>query len=458
MRLIEGMFESADQPLLGIDPSKSPPEKSMYLSVLQKGCVHVEEHGRYRLVEPTAQDPLRLRPALLKIGETVTAARGGRVPVPTLLASLRRRPYGVRAGVALLLLAIVLRTRAHELAVYENGTFLHRFGPTDFLRLAKAPSTFELQHCSIAGVRADVFQELAAAFGEVPSDRRPDILDVVRTLCQFAARLPDYTRRTNMLGLQVLAVRDALLTAREPGTLLFRDLPQALNLAAFAPDEPADRARVRKFVADLQDAIEELRAAYPELIGRITRRVADAVGSPGEILDRAQLAQRAASVSLVAREPRLRTFALRLRDPGLSDEAWAEALASFIVAKPPKQWGTGDEARFAEEVGALSELFHRVEATAFALGGENTPMADALRVSLTRADGVERIRVVLPERGGAELPVELVRATANWLPQGRSLRLQILTRMLWDELTQTDDEGSRDDAGEITAERLERRR
>ena len=49
---------------------------------------------------------------------------------------------------------------------------------------------------------------------------------------------------------------------------------------------------------------------------------------------------RAARVSLAAREPRLRTFTLRLRDPGLSDEAWAEALASFIVAKPPRALGT----------------------------------------------------------------------------------------------------------------------
>ena len=34
MRLIEGLFEAGNQHLLGIDPKKSPPEKSMYLSVI----------------------------------------------------------------------------------------------------------------------------------------------------------------------------------------------------------------------------------------------------------------------------------------------------------------------------------------------------------------------------------------------------------------------------------------
>lgn len=430
----------------------------MYLSVLQKGRVHVEENGRYRLVEPSEKaDPLNLRPAILKIVGVITAAQGGRVPVLPLLDAIRRPPYGVRKGVALLLLAIVLRTRAHELAIYENGTFLHRFGSPEFLRLTKAPASFEIQHCSVAGVRADVFHELAAAFAEAPLGRRPDILDVVRTLCQFAARLPEYTRRSSVLGRQTLAVREALLSAREPGTLLFRELPQALDMPPFTLNEPADPVRVRRFVAALREAIDELHTAYQELIGRVLRRVASAVGS--EALDRAHLAQRAASVSLVAREPRLRTFSLRLRDPGLSDEAWAEALASFIVAKPPRQWGSADEARFAEEVGALAELFHRVEATAFGDGGSTAPAADAVRVSLTRADGVERVRVVLPEMHGAEPHEDLVRAAYARLPQSRALRLQILSRLLWEELATSDGQAERDDTrGAVAAAHVERTR
>ncbi|NGM23976.1 hypothetical protein G3576_28475 [Roseomonas stagni] len=460
MRLIGGIFEASDQPLFGMDPLKSPPEKSMYLSVLKKGLVHVEENGRYRLVEPTEKaDPLNLRPAISKIIDVVTAAQGGRVAVLQLLDVIRRPQYGVRNGVALLLLAIVLRTRAHELAIYENGTFLHRFGPPDFLRLTKAPASFEIQHCSVEGVRADVFQELAAAFAEPPVGRRPDVLDVVRTLCQFAARLPEYTRRTSILGRQTLAVRDVLLSAREPGPLLFRELPQALDMPPFALNEPADPARVRAFVEVLREALDELRAAYHELIGRTIRGVASAVGNTGEALDRTRLAQRAASVSLVAREPRLRTFALRLRDPGLSDEAWAEALGSFIVAKPPKQWSSADEARFVEEVGALAELFHRVEAAAFSRGGSTVPVKEAVRVSLTRADGVERVRVVLPETGEAEPPEDLVRAAAARLPRSRALRLQILSRLLWEELAVSDDRAERDETTDAAAaSHLERKR
>ena len=125
-------------------------------------------------------------------------------------------------------------------------------------------------------------------------------------------------------------------------------------------------------------------------------------------------------MSLAAREPRLRTFSLRLRDPGLSDDAWAEALASFVVSKPPARWAPGDEARFSEEIGALSELFHKVVATAFR-SGSTTPAVDAIRLNLTRGDGEDRVRVIEPRPDDCDLSAE-AELLRGRLPQDRMLR------------------------------------
>jgi hypothetical protein len=439
MRLIEGMFNASDRPLLGIDPVKAPPEKSMYLSVLQKGGVHTQDGDRYRIIEPSDHDPLNLRPALDRILTRIAGAHGDRVPVTQLLDDLRASPLGVRAGVAPLLLAIVLRTRAHELAVYEHGTFLHRFGPADFLRLTKAPATFEVQHCRVEGVRLEVFTELARAFSSAVCDRRPNLLDVVQPLCQFAAQLPEYTRRSTSLSPEAIAVRDSLLSAREPATMLFRDLPIACGFEAFNPDHASDAKGVHRFVKGLQLAIDELRGAYPDLLSRIITRVAEGSGSGRSGFDRARLAARAARVSLAAREPRLRTFALRLRDPGLSDETWAEALASFVVSKPPARWAPGDEGRFGEEIGALSELFHKVEATAFQSEG-TTPKVDAIRVNLTRGDGEDRVRVIEPQPDGTDI-ADQAKVLRSRLPQDRTARLELLAHLMWIDL-QGDEEAT----------------
>ena len=121
MRLIEGLFQTSNQPFLGIDLGKSPPEKSMYLSVIAKGAVHVPDGDGFKVVEPDPDhDPLRLRPSLDYLFGQIADARGERLPVTSLLTSLKNRPYGIRNGLGPLLLAIVLQTRAHELAIYEN--------------------------------------------------------------------------------------------------------------------------------------------------------------------------------------------------------------------------------------------------------------------------------------------------------------------------------------------------
>ena len=354
-----------------------------------------------------------------------------RVAISEILARLADRPFGVRRGLAPILLALVIKEHGHEMALYENGRFLPKFGAMEFLRLTKAPQTFEIQHCSVEGVRSDVFVRLAGLFAKGVEGRQPVLLDVVTQLCQFAARLPEYTRRAKALSPTTLAVREALLSAREPASLLFADLPHACGLSGFGIDQ-ADDSSIDGFIGRFAEAISELQNTYGELIKRIVRATSEAVGQNPEQFDRVALASRAARVSLAAREPRLRAFALRLRDPALHDEAWAESLASFVVAKPPSRWLPGDEVRFTEEIGALAEVFARVESTIFS-SSEDRPDVDAIRLNLTRGDGRDLVRVLHPVSLD-EGDQDAMQALAKRLPRGETQRIQILANLLWEEL------------------------
>ncbi|HQV01863.1 MULTISPECIES: hypothetical protein [unclassified Novosphingobium] len=430
MRLIERLFTSAEDEDLGLSPDKAPPEKSIYLSLLKQGRVHVRTRNGFGVVLPEENDPLRLGPTLRAIQEKIQAGGGDRVGVAALFHDLRRPPFGVREGVAPLLLAILLRTKGHELAVYEHGTFLHRFGPSDFQRLIKAPHYFEVQHCQISGVRLEVFEALAKTFAGERKGEAIDLLDVVRPLCQFAAQLPEYTKKSTGLSAAAIGVRDALIRAREPLALLFEDLPAACGFDGFSTDLATDVAIGRQFAARLQDTIDELRQAYDAALVRIQDRTAEALAIDTGF-DRVAISARAARVSLVARDPRLRTFALRLRDPGLSDTAWAEALASYVLAKPPSKWLAADEARFAEEAGALAEHFRKTEAAAFT-HPQMAAQPDAMRLNLTRGDGEDRVCIV-EGAGDGDIRKE-ADLIAGRLPQDAELRRRLLAELLWREL------------------------
>ena len=434
-RLIERIFASSGQAFLGLDEGKAPPEKSMYLSVLRAGNVHREEAGQFVLAEPPEDaDHLHLRPALMRILELLEQAKGRRVPVTKVFDELRDRPYGAREGVVPLLLAVTVVAHAHEIAVYENGTFLHQFDAPDFLRLTKQPSTFELQLSRVAGVRMEVFRLLARIFsGDQGNNRDYQLLDVVRPLSIFAAQLPEYTLRNSRLVDPAKSVRDALLVAREPATLIFEALPVACGLGPFAIDGSFNDRIAQRFVAVLQEAISTLRGTYPGLLERIWRQTTLGLGDGSIGPDRAQISKRAARIVLVGVEPRLQAFARCLADSGLTDTSWTERLASFVASKPPDKWTEADETRALSELDTLTAIFCRVEATIFD-GNDNEPQVNAIRIGLTHGDGTELAKVVRFHREHEKTIEELAAEVEGVLSDANELKLAALCKALWSSL------------------------
>ena len=140
------------------------------------------------------------------------------VPVIDIFEGLSQVPYGIREGLQPFILAIYLATHHQRVALYEDGTFLPEVRGEVFMRLMKEPQAFHVQYCEIDGVRADVFSKLLRLLQIDPRDAaRTDLIDLVRPLTIFISReVPDYSRKTNTLSSMAVALRRALLDARDP--------------------------------------------------------------------------------------------------------------------------------------------------------------------------------------------------------------------------------------------------
>jgi len=439
MRLIERVLETPTLPYLGMDASKKPPEMSMYLSVLRGANLHRETDEGWIVGLPDAEEDRNLghlRPALDHIREVVAQGNENRVPVTHVFQELRRHPYGVRDGLSPLLLAVFAAVHEQELAFYEDGTFIPRMTGSIFLRLTKAPETFEMQWFPLSGVRAELFQRLVRTLQpgrDVTS--RVDVLDVVRPLASFAAALPAYTSQTTRLSAQTQKVRAALVDAREPAPMLFHELPVACGLPPFTADAQEDGDRVEEFAQLLKASIDELRSAYPSLLTWMLSILQGRFGLSGSFGKvQAVLAPRARALSAFAREPRFKSFCLRLADTGLPESQWLESLGSLICAQPPARWRDGDVHKFEMEMNAICSQFARVEATAFsatAWGKRSSDDGDAMRVSLTHQDGEERERIVFLNATERQQSQELESRLAELIQgQGRA-GLAAASRVLW---------------------------
>jgi hypothetical protein len=433
MLLVGGVLQRAELPLLGMDGTRKPPEMSMYMSVLARGGLHVKAGERHQIKVPTeAKDALRLRPSFDALRSFLESRMDQRVKATELLDVLRRPPYGVREGLAWLLVATFAAINAQELAFYEDGSFLREIGPDEFQRLTKVPESFEIQLCRIAGVRAEVFEFLLKVLNlSTKTAPEPMVLDVVRPLCQFVAALPDYARNTKRMSAESIKAREIILAAKDPVKLLFRDLPDSIGVQAVNLNSSAHGEKPRLYAKALKKHLDELRHAYDELLGRLTMMLADEFGISGDLPSiRGALAKRAEPLVLSAGEPKLKTLCLRFSDAGLADKAWLESLGSFLTSQPPTRWRDADEDSFRRELNLLAQRFKNLESISFEKG-RNSRAAATYKVTVTRSDGHESQEVVFVDPSRATDVTKLVVEIEKVLGKNRSVALAALSQVTW---------------------------
>ena len=266
-------------------------------------------------------------------------------------------------------------------------------------------------------------------------DRERSVLDIVLALCVFAAGLPPYARATKRLPPAAQAVRAALLAAREPSTLLFRDLPLACGFPEFGDRSTLSDEIVVGFVSTLRQGLDDLRRAYPSLLDKLRRAVGDAFDQP-EVATRdvrTQIGQAAERLLLGVNEARLRGFCFRLADRELAEVLWLEALGGFVMGRPPTSWSDVDLERFGDELTRLARLYRRVEAAAF--DGAMEPGTFTARVAVTFRDGHDISQVVHLSRSEEHLAGEMADQIRSVMRRSRRVGLAAATRVLWQELT-----------------------
>jgi len=439
MRLVELMFANADKPLLGFSADKNPPEKSMYLSVLQQAGLHREVQGVWTIGNPSLDDPCQVLPALNRIRQIISDQPDTRVPIDHIFRELRQAPYGLRDGLIPLLLAVIAIADEQEVAFYKNGTFLSELHQEAFLQLTKNPQDFELQYCKIEGVRSELFAKLAEIL-KVRSarDAEVELLDVVRKLCTFVAQLEEYTRNTKRLSKRALAVREVILAAQEPVKMVFHDLPVACGFSKFEIGGKVPTKEVESFVGCLKDALDELRQCFTSLQGRMRHDLGEQFGytAPSFAQTRMAIAARAEGLLLHVTEPKLKSFCFRLFDDQLAEGEWLESLGSLLALRPPQRWRDEDEDNFNRELPAAIGRFLRAESVSFR-SGKGGKSSRGMRIAVTQADGEEKQEVVHFNQDEETQLHQLEQDMVQLIGKNKRLGLAAASRAIWTQLKST---------------------
>ena len=369
--LIDGMLIHGE--VEGLQIEGNPPERSVYLSVLQALGLHSYRDERWTFAaneKHVRKDAQKVYAAIRKFFDD---AKDSPIGLDKLFSILRRSPYGLRNGVIPIFVCAALIGNDSDVAVYEDGAFVPQLTSAVFDQIIKSPARYTVRRWHVSGVRVAVFEQLGKMLGRSPVTERievRDLLDVVKPLVRFVRKLNDFTKQTKALAPVTLAVRSTIIDASEPDMLLFRDLPAACGLEPFTGSRKDRSADIEKFLRKLQTALSELQRGYELLLQSLTADIVAAFDlATDDANPRKILAKRATLVRAVALNPDIKVFTARLNDEVPDESIWIEQLAAFLANKHPTIWHDDDRARFAVRLTQIADAFKSLEALVHARQG-----------------------------------------------------------------------------------------
>jgi energy-coupling factor transporter ATP-binding protein EcfA2 len=407
--LMEAMLSSEAECRLGLDGYG--PERAIYHAVLEGPGFHrARSNGEWRFGPPHRDSDWS--PAWSLLQEQFTAAEAQMINVEALYDRLRCAPIGLKDGVIPILLTVALLYRRDDIAIYEEGTYQPRLTADLLERLVRNPDRFTIKNfAASSGDRRYVIECLAEALkvDVAVSDRRRNstVLALMAPLLGTVRELPTFTLRTRTMSHSAIAVRDALLAARQPDEILFKDLPSAVALSDPDAVLAGDRAAIKEYASRLAAAVRELQQNWPNLLARIEEHLRVAMGTPGSTSLRADLAARAQHLVDRVLDPKLRSFLLTATESSLDDDDWLEAIALNAVDRPVRSWRDQDWPAFVAAATQLGGSLKRLEALNYEHIAQGSTEFAARRVTITNPDGTETSTILVSRKGDDQAVDEL---------------------------------------------------
>lgn len=397
-KLITAMIVNEGQERLGI--VGNGPEYSMFESMLSNTGLYREDLNGWSFCSPP-EDNHSISKAWGAIEAFCKSATDKPKNLSRLYEELSKPPYGIKNGPIPVLLLSILQYYSEYISIYLDGNFIPVLGTEHFELFYRKPERFAVKYFNITGLKARLFHELEGIFsinksGDSVRLRNKTVLSVVKPIIGFVRKLPEYTINTkDSLSERTIKVREAVLEAREPDSLLFDALPKACGLERLDLEEQFDRKVIKQFRSNLAHALKELQNAYEVLLSDCKDLIYKAfkVSSDAQKI-REDLRVRASYLHGQVIEDQLRRFILAAINEEDSDTVWLETLVMVIADRPARVWKDKDRLVFESKLYDLARRFRNLEALQKEMARDSKSGYIARRITVTKPDGKDLSHVV----------------------------------------------------------------
>ncbi|SFQ52564.1 hypothetical protein [Hymenobacter arizonensis] len=429
---IRALFDKWQYEDLDFPVKNFPPEKTIYLSLLQDTGMHGRFNGEYALMPPAA-------PTFQKLWEACDAflqeSQEGKRKVSELMNRLLRKPFKLKQGLVDFWVPVFLFMRRHEFALYgEQDKYIPDLNADVVDLFSKSPGLYAVKAFELLPEKLALFNEYRELLQLEPAEQLSNktFIESIKPFLTFYKQLPPYAQRTRNLPAIAVRLRESIVTAKDPEAAFFETFPRALGFTLAALQH--DTATREKYVLTLQHHIGLIRQAYSALLLRLEQAISSHIMGKTADFEQYQqaLQERFRSLEPHQLPKELLIFRERLMSKLDDREAWLNSMANALLSKSLKDFDDTDERIFQDRFQQrIHELDNMCELAKTVIDPE---AEDILRVGISTFGNKERARVIRRPKQTSPEEKELESKIRGLLEGDKPRSLAILARLLQEHL------------------------
>jgi hypothetical protein len=419
-----------NQPELGFEPNRFPPEKTIYQTLLQVNGMHRQVDGQWELVKPTAENGFDKVWDVCK--SFLDESRSEKRKITELWDILADRPFKLKLGLIDFWIPTFLFINRGDFALYEEDRFIPELNDSVMYLMTRQPHKYAIKSFEISDLRLRVFNTYREVL-EQSSQKNisgANLIESLKPFLVFYKSLNAYAQQTVRLTEEAIALRAAIVNAQDLEQTFFESIPKALNLHQDLT--ASSDAKLAEFAIKLNDAIQELKLAYAELLNRFEAFICNEI--LGKRVDfeeyKKLLAKRYRAIKEHRLLPKQKVFVARLNSPLDDRDSWLASIAQALLGKPLDQIKDQEEEvmkdrlmHLIREMDNLQDL-HHIKADE----GEQV-----FKLDVTTDQGLKSQQVRISKNKQKEVEA-VTDEIAKLLSKHKGISLAVLSKLLEKEL------------------------
>lgn len=349
-----------DVPQLGFPIDKFPPEKTIYLSLLENNGIKLCDDESSNIIEPHNDN------GFYDLWSTSVAfldsAKLSKRKVTEFVELLSNKPFKLKQGFIDFWIPTFLFIKRDEYALFNESIFTPVINEDILERLAKIPEDFEVKSFALEGVKLDIFNSYRK-FLNIDLNQNGNaqtFIETIKPFLVFYRGLPEYSKQTKRLSKESIAIREAIANSKDPEQSFFEDFPTALSYSVSKIQK--DRTELQHFIIQLQDSIKEVRNSFDELVNRFETFLQDKYFGKPLVFEeyKKEFQKRYKNLHRHLLLNSQKSFVQRVDSQIEDKKAWLSSLAQSLIGRTLEKFKDEDELmlydKFSEMILSLDSL------------------------------------------------------------------------------------------------------